>query len=516
MGLDSANYRDKPGIVLMRPRRSGPMLSLASQAANLELAQSSDADRRFSADASALLFYRESIERRVPSFDEVSPFGADNTSMWLVAHVAPSEFHARRRLAQSLAAADVRTVMDGGWMLTLGQEDAVRPVLEVLAALPNEPFETVPEPQSGASQGVVMRKLTNGDRTYLYAVNSSPWPVVVDFEVRGKADTSLARLAAGKALAVRRLGDSLVSTFELEPFDLQAAVATAPGVEVVRWSVRVVDSESIAAALHRRLGDVRSRAAALRNPSPVEALANPGFDLPDVGRGIPGWVHARAPDITVVADATESHGGERSLRLASAGSVAWVRSAPFDPPRSGRVAVWAWMRIDDADRQPPLRLAIEGRVNGQEYYKFAALGEGHSAQPLTTEWKPYLFPIDNLPPTGLTELRVGFDLMGEGQVWIDDVLVFDLWFQDNERDELRKMIALADLQLSEGRLAECQRFLQSYWPRYLMENVAVAAPRTAVRELAPVVDEPPPAAAPDEPSTLDRIRGFVPKALRFK
>ncbi len=519
MGLDSANYRNKPGIVFLRPRRSGPLLSLTSQAANLELAGSPESDRCFTPDGSALLLYRESIERRVPSFDEVSPFGPDKTSMWLVAHVAPAEFRGRRRLAQSLAAADVRTVMDGGWMLTLGQEDAMRPVLEVLAALPDEPFETVPEPQSGASQGVVLRKLTHGDRTYLYAVNSSPWPVVVDFEVRGKADTGLARLATGKALAVRRLGDSVVSTFELEPFDLQAAVATVPGVEVVRWSVRVVDSESVIESLHRRLGDVRSRAAALRNPSPVEALANPGFELPDAGRGMPGWVHARAPDITVVADAAESHSGERSLRLTSAGSVAWVRSAPFDPPRGGRVAVWAWMRIDNADKQPPLRLAIEGRVNGQEYYKFAALGEGRNAQPLTTEWKPYLFPIDNLPPTGLNELRVGFDMMGEGQVWIDDVLVFDLWFQDNERDELRKMIALADLHLSEGRLVDCQRFLQTYWPRFLMEYVEVSEPRTAIRDLPAVAGETPPAtppAEPAEPTTLDRIRRFVPKMLRLE
>ena len=74
----------------------------------------------------------------------------------------------------------------------------------------------------------------------------------------------------------------------------------------------------------------------------------------------------------------------------------------------------------------------------------------------------YRFPLTDLPLTGLTELRIGFDLMGEGEVWIDEVQLFDLWFEENERDELLKGIATADVQVSAGQLTDGQRFLDSY------------------------------------------------------
>jgi hypothetical protein len=66
-------------------------------------------------------------------------------------------------------------------------------------------------------------------------------------------------------------------------------------------------------------------------------------------------------------------------------------------------------------------------------------------------------------------------------VWIDDVQVYDAWFYDNERDELLKHIALADVDLEEGRVGDCLHFLDSYWPRFLLAHVPLEHSRMAAK-----------------------------------
>ena len=80
--------------------------------------------------------------------------------------------------------------------------------------------------------------------------------------------------------------------------------------------------------------------------------------------------------------------------------------------------------------------------------------EERPTQPLQQEWSPFLFPVEDLPTQGLTDLQIGFDLMDEGELWIDQVQVYDLWFQEIERDSLLKSIALADFQVQEGKVGD--------------------------------------------------------------
>jgi hypothetical protein len=121
----------------------------------------------------------------------------------------------------------------------------------------------------------------------------------------------------------------------------------------------------------------------------------------------------------------------------------------------------------------------------------------------------------------LTDLRVGFDLMTKGKVWIDDVQVLDLFFDENERNELSKIVAVANFQLGEGRLSDCRQTLESYWPLYLWEHAPDGPPQVA-RAPAGVAALPPPPgpelppgpmeASPEAPAPtiLERIRGALP------
>jgi hypothetical protein len=190
-------------------------------------------------------------------------------------------------------------------------------------------------------------------------------------------------------------------------------------------------------------------------------------------------------------------------------AVVWVRSNPFPVPKTGRLSVQVWLRTDANEEQPPLRLAIEGRLNGQTYYRPAEVGAklGRDNPPaLKKTWSPYLLRIDNLPTSGLTDLRVAFDLMGKGEVWIDDVQLYDLWFDTTEQNELLKQLALADFYLGKGELAQCMRILDGYWPEYLRRHVPLAQIQLAD---APPRDEPIGSGSPADPEATTKDK---PKA----
>ena len=61
--------------------------------------------------------------------------------------------------------------------------------------------------------------------------------------------------------------------------------------------------------------------------------------------------------------------------------------------------------------------------------------------------------------------------MGPGEVWVHDVQLFDLAFNESELRALYKLLTLADLNLQNGQVGDCMKLLNGYWPRFLMQNV---------------------------------------------
>jgi len=117
-----------------------------------------------------------------------------------------------------------------------------------------------------------------------------------------------------------------------------------------------------------------------------------------------------------------------------------------------------------------------------------------------------------LPARGLTDLRVAIDLMGPGEVWIDDVQVFDLWFDKNERNELLKKIALASFYLGQGEVVECDQVLRGYWPEFLRRYVSID--ETQLAELAKADRSKPDAAPPagdESDASPSWLKKMVPK-----
>ena len=260
------------------------------------------------------------------------------------------------------------------------------------------------------------------------------------------------------------------------------------------------------------------RAAALRAPSAIKALDNPGFERPATAREpVPGWAVSRRPGVTLQLDATQKHGGSRSVRMSSDGPVACLVSRWFEPPATGRLSMSVWLRVADTAKQPPLRLAIEGKLDGRDYYRFAAIGQpqaaGQAGVAIADQWRQYIFQVDDLPLEGLSLLHVRFDLMGRGEVWVDDVQLFDLAFNAAELRALYKLITLADVTLQNGQVGDCMKLLDGYWPRFLAQHVPL--PPDADGAVAGPAEEPAKPAPPPQTGLMDKVKNLVPENLRF-
>ncbi len=247
--------------------------------------------------------------------------------------------------------------------------------------------------------------------------------------------------------------------------------------------------------------------------------ANRDFEEPATGTDpVPDWALTKRNKVEIKLDDTQRHGGRRSVKLSSAGPVACLVSRPFAAPSTGRLTVSVWLRTTDKSRQPPLRLALEGKLNGRDYYRYAPVGSapgpGRPEVLIFSDWGQYVFQVDDMPLEGLSSLRARFDLMGPGEVWIDDVQIYHLAFTKAEMVELSKLIYLAEVKLHNGQVGDCLRLMEGYWPRFLEANVPL--PPVAVPAETAAAKEPPAEKTPPERSgLLNRMKDWIPDSLRF-
>ena len=100
---------------------------------------------------------------------------------------------------------------------------------------------------------------------------------------------------------------------------------------------------------------------------------------------------------------------------------------------------------------------------------------GGQAVPILPQWGRYVSQVNDLPLEGLTSLHVRFDLMGPGEVWIDNVQLYHLLFSRAEMVELSKLITLADVKLQSRQIGDCLQLLDGYWPQFLGRERLLAA-----------------------------------------
>jgi hypothetical protein len=518
-GIDLRSFQQDPRMVLLRPERVLPSQRLSAKAVDLEVAQMPEVDLFFRGlPQPASLFFHPPQEVRIPSFDQKGPFKPSYA--WLITQPVPAGVEGRQRFVHSLATMDSQLFVDGGWLLPLGQEDALGSLAAAYRRLPAVPFAALADSPGGGGQPAMFRHVTLGDRTYAYAVNDAPFAATLQVQVEASADCRMQELSGSRRIApLRRESAGTTWTLELEPYDLLAVQFSEPGVKFS--DARVSLPETVAGALGQRIRQLGVRATALRSPSPLPLVDNPGFERPaTASEPVPGWLVSRRLGVRLQTEKADAHGGKQSARIASDGPVACLVSRPFDAPRTGRLSMSVWLRLADAGRQPNFRLAVEGKIDGRDYYRFAAVGQapgaGQPAVPIGAAWGQFIFQIDDLPLEGLSPLRVRLDLMGQGDVWVDDVQLYDLAFSETELRALYKLITLANVTLQNGQVGDCLRLLEGYWPQFLAQNVPLGPATPPAAEVAErPADARQPAAATQPTGLMDRVKKMLPDRLRY-
>lgn len=486
LALDPKYFEEDERIVFMRPRfYLPPDVSNASLTA-AEINQSEDVDHYFAQrTTSGTSLLHEPQLMRLPSFDDASPFGASNTFMSLVTQLSPAGSNNRRRFAQALAREDSRVIFEGGWRVATGQDDALREFFRVYRELPDVPFANID--QSEQWQPLRIRSATFDNQTYLYVVNDSPWYVGATIKLTSGAGTKFTLLGRDDPRAISRNGTEAQWNLTLEPYDLVALRADQLGVTVMDVGINLpID---LMTSLSNHIDQLARRAAQLSDPEPLGLLDNRSFDRWPASQTMPvGW--AQVGNVGAIRRETrEVYSGDVALRAIVQGGKLELLSDPVDPPESGRLSVSLRAKVKKPGQGLRIRLLLE--VDGRKYYPWSAIGVGDSGRVLESEWKEFVFRVSQLPPVHET-IRIGVEVSGQGEVLLDQVGLFDvLVLDDNELQALARMLTVADHKSRQGKVSDCLRVLNSYWPQYLTDNVPEVEADVAERRPAPPARQKP-------------------------
>ncbi|MGD9636095.1 MAG: hypothetical protein AB7U97_22635, partial [Pirellulales bacterium] len=205
-------------------------------------------------------------------------------------------------------------------------------------------------------------------------------------------------------------------------------------------------------------------------------------------------------------DAAVKQEGKTSLYLQNRGAdVASIVSDEFPVPPTGQLGMLAYVRGQNMGPATSLRLVFEIEGQPARYRQYSVLGGSRpGAIPITADWgSGYAFGQADLPLDSRAQMRIKFELTGPGEIWIDNVELFNLLFPlyyygpgEKERLQLVKRRAEAESELEHGELAECVRTLEGYWPRFInayrpMVVPAIANQPPAAESPAPEAEQPP-------------------------
>ena len=460
VGLLAKNYmRPKSGIVLLQSRVMSADFSHVDPAAAHEVGRSLQWDQPF-AEMQSMGHFLQSRPRaiRLASFDAQSPFGQDATYISLAPHLVPTGSDSRELLVRDLARADLDTIMVGGLMLPLGQEESLRSIVTAYRRLPKGKFSNIP----GKHDPLVLRKIATEGATYLSFANPTPWPCRVTLRVDQDRVPKMEHLSLASAPEV--LSDRRIQ-LHLRPHDFRAIRFDQKDLDI--GEVKVVLATDVGDLLKQRINELADRTSQLKNRPTIDVLENGTFEAKELDAGLVGWKSDQMD--SAIIDSEQAYTGQGSLRLGNA----VVRSNQFSPPVTGRLSVFVWLKMSE-DFEGPLRMGIEGKHRDQTFYRYGQV-------PGKSDWKIFEYQINDLPLSDLSPLAIRFEHAGRGKVWIDDVVVSELYFSENERKELSRIITQAHFALTGGKYAECGRLLDGYWPRFLQRHVPLPAATVATR-----------------------------------
>ena len=205
------------------------------------------------------------------------------------------------------------------------------------------------------------------------------------------------------------------------------------------------------------------------NARPLAVLENAGFEKKSLENWIVGKAFVDAVSVDSLGNSLE---GQSALQITnSTDQNVWLRSQVIPVPETGRLSVSVWLKLGSKKNQPPLRISVESEDPTNKYYRFAEVGSlnrDRSQNQLSDDWRQFAVHFDDLPQQPIKGLRIGFDMIGSGEVWIDNVQLFDRWLDQNDAKAITQMLAsLGPLMNETATMERCRLILDGYWPTFL-------------------------------------------------
>jgi hypothetical protein len=320
--------------------------------------------------------------------------------------------------------------------------------------------------------------------------------------------------AAGTARRALAAGQQPWS-LSLAPYDVQAVRISVPAVKVV--NVQSDSSEAAETELAARLADLANRD--LTAPRHYQALSNPSFEPRGAANPPSGW-RLVGNAATVELDAHKPKHGTTSIYIRNDGNSAVLESETFAMPETGQLAMTVHVREQKMTSGAELRMVFEAIHSGQVYRR-SAIVAASTPDPLAAgEWQYKAILVNDLPLESNGQMRVRFELSGPGEVWLDNVTLYDLLFplkfykyEGAEIVQFLQRTHAAKTALETGRVADCAQLLDDYWLKFLEAYTPTVVPIVA-NQPPPVTQQPLPPPADENqqpaPGFSERIKRVIP------
>ena len=468
LGIDPAFYESQNDVVLLSPSRQAYAELMAATRIERHMNLSDAAFRFFHAgELTGDLFHHHSMWAHFAEFQEQLPFRQNGSALMRMQPLIPAANHPSMRFVTALQRSDTQYLVEGGWSLPGDLDTSTQKFMDVYRELPAIKFDDVDCDQATAFiRPVALRQTGANGNWYCYAVNNSPWPIRMTLRASGFETGNMVALDNRPIPIAQVDGKTDHYEFLLNPYEVIGL--KSPNESSWIDSYRYEFPERAKQQLRLELQKLQAKLPIANGVDAVRLIENQDFELGGEP-SLQGWMAGNQSSSQVTVDATRGHSNQTALKLTSQGEPVWIRSGEFRSPTTGRLSLSAWIRMEASEHQPPLRLAVEGRTGKRSYYRFGAVGSGNSnAKPITQDWQRFAVHFDDLPIEGMDNLRIGFDLMGAGTVWIDEVRTYDHWLDENDTAAMSQILAAAGRMLeSQDTIFGCLQILEGYWPRFL-------------------------------------------------
>ena len=369
---------------------------------------------------------------------------------------------------------------------------------------------------------VAVRQSRSDRQLFFYIANASPWRLQIRLQLKEEISKQTIRdiqsLTQAKFEPTNNPDATQSLTVVLDPYDIADGATDAFG-PIESYTFEYLGD--VAAELRKRVFGLQVKLQRAQQAKPLRLLSNPEFlPIKSTKSAIDGWEIGRQPpsrfnclndSISVhtireqspISLASKSGDNQTSQSVSvntnrmkshlqihsSAEQTTWIRSQPIAPTETGRLSISVWLRIPlktgevlGTNQTPDIRIAIDGRTQTNEYYRFGVVGKepGNSLASLRDTWKRFVVHFDELP-NDLTDLRIGFDVVGDGLIHVGHVELFDRWFDNSQAKAITQLLASADAMLRHpAQFDRCRRLLEEPWAVFLDDHFSLTpTPKTA-------------------------------------